>query len=117
MIGANNGRVPGKDQQRTGADRHLGLQDGIAPMPTSSEMICAESIRSPTTCAGSKSVANMVSSGLVRPIVNTTSNKAMLATFLRGVFMTGDNCEILSRPEKARNEPAKPTRRAGRVSF
>lgn len=85
--------------------------------PPSSEMTCAESIRSPTTCAGSKSVANMVSRGLVKPIVTTTSNKAMPATFLRGVCMTGDNCEILSRPEKARNEPAKPTRRAGRVSF
>src|SRR5438045_1591790 len=64
-----------------------------------------------------KSGAILVSSGLVRPIVNTTSNRAMAATFLRGAFMTGDNCEILSRPEKARNEPAKPTRREGRVSF
>ena len=89
----------------------------VPQCPPSSEMTCAESTGSPTTCDGSKSVANMVSSGLVRPIVSTTSNNAMPATFLRGVFITGDNCEILSRPEKARNEPAKPTRSAGRVSF
>ena len=34
MIGANNGRVPGKDQQCTGTDRHLDLQGDSAPMPT-----------------------------------------------------------------------------------
>jgi len=34
MIGANNSCIAGKDQQRTGADRHLGLQGDIAPVPT-----------------------------------------------------------------------------------
>jgi hypothetical protein len=53
----------------------------------------------------------MVRRGLVIPIVKTTSKSAMPATFLRGVFITGDNCEILSRPEKARNEAANPVRR------
>src|SRR5512135_1697417 len=36
--------------------------------------------------------------------------KKMTCTPLRGSFMTGDSCEILSSPEKARNDPAKPTR-------
>src|SRR6266487_2320863 len=30
-------------------------------------------------------------------------------TTLRGSFITGESCEILSNPEKARNDPAKPT--------
>ena len=42
------------------------------------------------------------------PIVSTTINNAIPATFLRGVFITGESCEILSSPEKARNEAAKP---------
>src|SRR5207248_10260867 len=29
---------------------------------------------------------------------------------LRGAFIEGESCEMLSRPENARNEPAKPTR-------
>src|SRR5579863_862786 len=50
----------------------------------------------------------MVKIGLVMPMVKTTMSSAIPATFLRGVFMTGESCEMLSRPEKARNEPAKP---------
>ena len=52
----------------------------------------------------------MVSNGLVSPIVSTTSKSATPAVRLRGILITGDSCEILSRPENARNEPAKPTR-------
>ena len=34
MVRADNGRVAGKDQQRTGTDRHLGLQDDRAEVAT-----------------------------------------------------------------------------------
>src|SRR6266566_904669 len=58
----------------------------------------------------------MVKRGLVMPIVNTTNKSASPAVFLRGVFMTGESCEILSKPEKARNEPAKPVKRVAVVN-
>ena len=58
--------------------------------------------------SGCNSVENIVSKGLVIPIVSTTSKSAIPATFLRGVRITGDNWEMLSKPEKARKEPAKP---------
>ena len=53
---------------------------------------------------------NIVSSGLVNPTVSTTKTSAIPIVFLRGVFITGESCEMLSSPEKARNEPAKPIR-------
>jgi hypothetical protein len=53
----------------------------------------------------------MVSNGLVKPTVRITRKSAIFPTLLRGSFMTGESCEILSRPEKARNDPAKPTSR------
>src|SRR5258708_5073977 len=52
----------------------------------------------------------MVNSGLVSPIVKTTSKSARPAVRLRGIFITGESCEILSSPEKARNEAANPIR-------
>jgi len=58
---------------------------------------------------GSRSVESMARSGLVRPTVRMTRNSAIFPTTLRGSFITGESCEILSNPEKARNDPAKPT--------
>src|SRR5579863_2908964 len=78
--------------------------------PPSRETTWPERYGSLTTLAGSKIVESIVNSGLVMPMVNTTSKRAMPATFLRGAFITGESCEMLSRPEKARNDPAKPTR-------
>src|SRR5258707_13513196 len=60
--------------------------------------------------AGCKTVEIMVNSGLGNPIVKTTSKSAIPAVLLRGTFITGESCEILSRPEKARNEAANPIR-------
>src|SRR5947209_14856537 len=55
-----------------------------------------------TTLFRSKSVENIVKSGLVIPIVKTTSKSAKPATFLRGVFMTGESCEMLSDRKSTR---------------
>src|SRR5436189_3075508 len=43
-------------------------------------------------------------------MVITTNRSAILIIFLRGVFIDGESCEMLSRPENARNAPANPTR-------
>src|SRR6266566_1719075 len=85
--------------------------------PASSEMSWLEKIGSPTMFFGNKVVESIVSKGLVIPIVSTTSKSASPATFLRGVFITGESCEILSRPEKARKEFAKPINRVAAVSL
>src|SRR5438477_13082673 len=79
-------------------------------LPPSKEITCPESVGSSTQLFGSKSVENIVKSGLVNPIVKTTSKSAKPATFLRVLLMTGETCEILSRPVKARHEPATPDR-------
>lgn len=71
-------------------------------------MICDESTGSAAAC-GSSNVENMVKSGLVRTTFRTTRKSAILLTARRGIFITADNCEILSSPEKARKDPAKPT--------
>ena len=84
--------------------------------PARSEISWAESTGS-LASRGCKRVESMVRMGLVTPMVNTTSKSAIPATFLRGVFMTGESCEMLSKPEKARNEPAKPIRMETPVSF
>ena len=34
VVGSNDGGIAGERQDETGADRHLGLQEDIAPMPT-----------------------------------------------------------------------------------
>ena len=59
---------------------------------------------------------NIVSRGLVIPMVTTTNKSANPVIRLRGVFMTGASWEILSKPEKARNEAAKPNRSTMGVS-
>src|SRR5450756_1651363 len=68
--------------------------------PASSEISWVESTGS-AAAFGCKRVENIVSKGLVKPIVSTTIRSATPATFLRGVFITGESCEILSRPERA----------------
>jgi hypothetical protein len=78
--------------------------------PPSSEIIWLESTGS-AAARGSKRVESIVKSGLVRPTVKMTRKSAIFPTSLRGSFMTGESCEILSNPEKARNDPAKPTSR------
>src|SRR5437016_3974495 len=65
---------------------------------------------------GSNRVENIVSRGLVIPMVTTTNKSANPVMRLRGVFMTGASWEILSKPEKARNEAAKPNRSTMGVS-
>lgn len=77
-------------------------------------MICGERTGSIAAC-GSSNVENMVKSGLVRLTVKTTRTSAIVLTVRRGIFITGDNCEILSSPEKARKDPAKPTSKATSV--
>ena len=68
-------------------------------------MIWLESTGS-AAALGRRSVDSIVSNGLVRPTVRMTRKSAILPTTLRGSFMTGESCEILSNPEKARNDPA-----------
>ncbi len=84
-------------------------------LPASSEISCLESTGSPAWW-GSKIVESIVSKGLVIPIVNTTIKRAMPATLFRGVLMTGESWEMLSRPEKARNAPAYPIKMKPGVS-
>ena len=57
-------------------------------------------------CAAQQGRRPQVKNGLVSPIVSTTAPMASRATRRRGSRITGESCEILSRPEKARNAPA-----------
>ena len=84
--------------------------------PPRSEISCEERTGFPVTLAGSSSVENIVSSGLVTPTVITTIARAIALVLFRGTFITGESWEMLSRPEKARNEPAKPIRMVTGVS-
>jgi len=77
-------------------------------LPPSKEISCVESTGS-LTASGKSMVAKKVSVGLVIPMAMTTRSIALPATRLRGSFIVGESWEILSRPEKARKEPAKPT--------
>src|SRR5258708_33437167 len=53
-------------------------------------------------------VEKIVSSGLVMPTVITTSANAQVTVLRRGSAMTGESCEMLSRPENAKNAPENP---------
>src|SRR6266581_7940827 len=80
----------------------------LPQLPASNETTWFDNVVFSRVWVGNRVVVSMVKRGLVIPIVSTTNNNAIPATFLRGVFITGESCEILSRPEKARKEAAKP---------
>ena len=84
--------------------------------PPRSEISCEEWIGFANTLSGSNRVENIVNSGLVKPTVSTTSARAIPMTFFLGALITGESWEILSKPEKARNEAAKPIRIVAGVS-
>src|SRR5579885_1563236 len=83
--------VAGKDQQRRGADCNFNAQD-----------------RASVLAAKNRDQLVGVNGGLVIPTVSTTSRRASRIVRLRGGFITGASCEMLSSPEKARNDPANP---------
>src|SRR6266516_1265437 len=70
--------------------------------PASSEISWLFFTGSAASC-GCNSVESIVNRGLVNPIVSTTSKSAIPATFLRGVFMTGESQEGSCKADKDRD--------------